>query len=289
MGLITNVGTSHIELLGSRENIARAKAELFDALPAGGIAFVNADDDYARSCATSAACDERGVRTVFYDGSGANAPPCRRARHRPMRRPVRVGDRHRLDERAPHVHDERRHFEQMGLPEANGAHACTLELRGAHNVSNACAAAAVGPGEGMTLEQCCAALGARAARAGPPAGASTAGGRHGRRRRLQRQPRFHARVACDVRGDGSGGAAHRRARRHGRAGRFRVGMPRARGRRSRASGLDVLVCVGELVALIAAAAPRAAWTAARIHRRADADEAARRSRARACRRAMRCS
>ena len=34
-GLITNVGESHIELLGSRENIARAKSELFEALPAG--------------------------------------------------------------------------------------------------------------------------------------------------------------------------------------------------------------------------------------------------------------
>ena len=36
-GLVTNVGESHIELLGSRENIARAKAELLEALPAGGI------------------------------------------------------------------------------------------------------------------------------------------------------------------------------------------------------------------------------------------------------------
>jgi UDP-N-acetylmuramoyl-tripeptide--D-alanyl-D-alanine ligase len=40
VGVITNVGPAHLEFLGSIENIARAKAELIDALPAGGIAVV---------------------------------------------------------------------------------------------------------------------------------------------------------------------------------------------------------------------------------------------------------
>jgi UDP-N-acetylmuramoyl-tripeptide--D-alanyl-D-alanine ligase len=40
VGVITNIGPAHLELLGSIENIARAKAELIDALPAGGIAVV---------------------------------------------------------------------------------------------------------------------------------------------------------------------------------------------------------------------------------------------------------
>jgi UDP-N-acetylmuramoyl-tripeptide--D-alanyl-D-alanine ligase len=40
VGVITNVGPAHLELLGSIENIARAKAELIDALPPGGIAVV---------------------------------------------------------------------------------------------------------------------------------------------------------------------------------------------------------------------------------------------------------
>ena len=58
-GLITNVGTSHIELLGSRDEIAHAKAELFEALPEGrGLAFVNADDEYAeRLCDFAHACE----------------------------------------------------------------------------------------------------------------------------------------------------------------------------------------------------------------------------------------
>ncbi len=45
IGVVTNVGVSHMELLGSRENIARAKAELLAALPPNGLAVVNADDD----------------------------------------------------------------------------------------------------------------------------------------------------------------------------------------------------------------------------------------------------
>ena len=40
IGVITNIGSAHIELLGSHENIAKAKAELFARLPADGIAIV---------------------------------------------------------------------------------------------------------------------------------------------------------------------------------------------------------------------------------------------------------
>lgn len=46
-GVITNIGLSHIERLGSRDEIALAKRELFEALPAGGTAVFCADDDYA--------------------------------------------------------------------------------------------------------------------------------------------------------------------------------------------------------------------------------------------------
>jgi UDP-N-acetylmuramoyl-tripeptide--D-alanyl-D-alanine ligase len=40
IGVITNIGPAHLEQLGSIENIARAKAELIEALPAGGVAVV---------------------------------------------------------------------------------------------------------------------------------------------------------------------------------------------------------------------------------------------------------
>jgi UDP-N-acetylmuramoyl-tripeptide--D-alanyl-D-alanine ligase len=44
IGMITNVGEAHIALLGSREAIADAKQELLDALPAGAVAIIPADE-----------------------------------------------------------------------------------------------------------------------------------------------------------------------------------------------------------------------------------------------------
>lgn len=43
--MVTNVGTSHIGILGSQDNIAKAKKELIDALPADGTAILNGDDE----------------------------------------------------------------------------------------------------------------------------------------------------------------------------------------------------------------------------------------------------
>jgi len=43
-GLITNVGWGHTEFFGDINGVARAKSELFAALPTDGVAFVNADD-----------------------------------------------------------------------------------------------------------------------------------------------------------------------------------------------------------------------------------------------------
>jgi UDP-N-acetylmuramoyl-tripeptide--D-alanyl-D-alanine ligase len=45
-GIITNIGTAHIEFLGSREAIAEEKGMLARALPADGILFLPATSDY---------------------------------------------------------------------------------------------------------------------------------------------------------------------------------------------------------------------------------------------------
>jgi UDP-N-acetylmuramoyl-tripeptide--D-alanyl-D-alanine ligase len=55
MGLLTNVGASHVELLGSQDAVADAKAELFRYLGPDGAAFLNGDDEYSMRIAESTA------------------------------------------------------------------------------------------------------------------------------------------------------------------------------------------------------------------------------------------
>ena len=45
IGLITNIGVSHLETLHTRENILRAKLEICAGIPDGGTLIVNADND----------------------------------------------------------------------------------------------------------------------------------------------------------------------------------------------------------------------------------------------------
>ncbi len=46
IGVITNIGYSHIEKLGSRENILKAKAEIAANISGGGFLLLNGDDEY---------------------------------------------------------------------------------------------------------------------------------------------------------------------------------------------------------------------------------------------------
>ncbi len=46
VSIITNIGYAHIGNLGSRENIAKAKAEIYDGMNKGGFVFLNRDDDF---------------------------------------------------------------------------------------------------------------------------------------------------------------------------------------------------------------------------------------------------
>lgn len=56
IGCISTLGTSHIELLGSREEIARAKAELFAELPSDGHGYYRAEEDFTEILKEAAEC-----------------------------------------------------------------------------------------------------------------------------------------------------------------------------------------------------------------------------------------
>lgn len=158
-GVIVNAGEAHIELLGSRENIARAKAELFEALPATtGVAFVNGADDMADFMVEHARLAERMVTSVCCDGSGSyrvlngSAEEAGSWRARPA---VWAEDIELDEQGCPHFTLCCRGFADEWPPAEEDA--CTwrqevqLGLRGLHNVMNSCQAAAVGLMLGIEL------------------------------------------------------------------------------------------------------------------------------------------
>jgi len=131
MALVTNVGTSHIELLGSRDAIARAKSEVLAAVPEGsGAVFINASDEYAQRLCEYGCVFERDVEVVFFDGSGIDP-----FSYDGSLRPAVFASDVRLDGHG---------CPAFTLHVPGGAASCQMRLRGLHNVHNACAAAAVG-------------------------------------------------------------------------------------------------------------------------------------------------
>lgn len=66
MAVITNVGVTHIEQLGSQDNIYREKMSIQDGLKPGGILFLNGDDPRLKHARA-----KEGCKTVYY-GTGSN-------------------------------------------------------------------------------------------------------------------------------------------------------------------------------------------------------------------------
>jgi len=115
VGIVTNAGEDHLEGFGSVEVSARTNGELFAALPADGVAVINADDPHAplwRKLAAHAA-----VLSFGWDGSADV-----RAQDVAV---AAEGTRFRLHTPA-------------------GSATVRLRLPGRHNVANALAAAAAG-------------------------------------------------------------------------------------------------------------------------------------------------
>jgi UDP-N-acetylmuramoyl-tripeptide--D-alanyl-D-alanine ligase len=126
IGLVLNVGAAHIGEFGSVSGTARAKGELVEALPADGVAVLNADDPLVAAMAGRTAA--RVVR--FGESAGADVRAVG----------VTLDDRGR----ASYTLDGRR---------------VRLGVTGAHQVSNTLAAAAVALELGMSPDEVAEALG----------------------------------------------------------------------------------------------------------------------------------
>lgn len=131
IGVVLNVGTSHIGEFGSVDNIARAKGELAEAVPAdGGVAVLNADDPRVRAMTA-----------------------------RTKGRVVLVGESADADLRAVDVTLDERGRASYTLVGPQGRAAVTLGISGRHQVGNTLAAAAVAVELGLPFAELPQALG----------------------------------------------------------------------------------------------------------------------------------
>lgn len=270
-GLIVNVGESHIELLGSRENIARAKAELLRELPEGtGRAFVNAADDFADFVREDAHLDARRVPCVLFDGSPDAAARRVAADATDVVRPAMWAEQVELDEQGR----PRFVLHAAGFDDAAGEapHVeqapCTLNLRGLHNVANACAAAAVGRAFGMSLAAVAAALANAEPEAGRQEVLAARGGFTVVNDAYNANPdsmRASLVTFCALEVSGRRVAVLGDM---GELGDFAPACHAGIGELAATLPLDRLVCVGELATYIADAAEGAGMDAARIVRAA---------------------
>jgi UDP-N-acetylmuramoyl-tripeptide--D-alanyl-D-alanine ligase len=130
ISVVLNVGVAHIGEFGSVETIALAKGELVEALPADGLAVLNADDPLVDAMASRTAA-----------------------------RVVRYGESERADVRAVDVTVDGRGRPSYTLVTPEGSAPVRLGLTGRHQVSNSLAAAAVARELGMPRADLAAALG----------------------------------------------------------------------------------------------------------------------------------
>jgi len=137
IGAVLNVGRAHAGEFGSLDGVAKAKAELPEALPADGVAVLNADDPRVLAMAARTA-----ARVVTFSTDRAAAADVKAV-------DVRLDDLGRASFR-------------LLMP--GGIAPVTLNLHGAHHVPNALAAAAIAAELGMDTPAIADALCAAAAR-----------------------------------------------------------------------------------------------------------------------------
>ncbi len=129
IGAVLNVGSAHLGEFGSREAIAQAKGELVEALPADGLAVLNADDPLVAGMAS-----------------------------RTSARVVLVGEAATADVRADNVALDDLGRARFTVHAGGASEDVALRLVGAHHVGNALTAAAIALECGMTLADVATAL-----------------------------------------------------------------------------------------------------------------------------------
>ena len=145
-GVVLNVGHAHAGEFGGLDQVARAKGELPEALPADGVAILNADDP--RVLAMAARTQARVVTFTARSQSRSSQQS-----HVPQ----------------PSVRATDIRLDDLGRPSftlltSEGSAPVTLRLHGAHNVPNALAAAALAGELGLGLDGIADGLGAAVAR-----------------------------------------------------------------------------------------------------------------------------
>ncbi|MCQ2482327.1 MAG: UDP-N-acetylmuramoyl-tripeptide--D-alanyl-D-alanine ligase [Clostridia bacterium] len=64
VALITNIGCSHIERLGSRDNILKAKTEILNGMKSGSLLIINGDDSYLERFVETHSGSNDGIRVA---------------------------------------------------------------------------------------------------------------------------------------------------------------------------------------------------------------------------------
>ncbi|MDP4179780.1 MAG: UDP-N-acetylmuramoyl-tripeptide--D-alanyl-D-alanine ligase [Bacillota bacterium] len=124
IAIITNIGMAHIEKLGSKQNILKAKMEIMEGLPQDGVVVLNGDDSLLLGL--------KGFlkyKTVYY------------------------GTEEGLDYQAYNVKTMGETGVCFEIAIGNADYKINIPTPGAHNVYNALAAIAVGSELGMSMEE----------------------------------------------------------------------------------------------------------------------------------------
>jgi len=155
-GAVLNVGHAHEGEFGGLDQIARAKGELVEALPADGAAILNADDPRVLAMASRTA-----ARVVTFS-AGAPLPAHVPDSKSPQKPQTSHGSQATIRATGIRLDDLGRPSFTLLAPE--GSAPVTLRLHGAHNVPNALAAAALARELGLGLADIADGLSAAVAR-----------------------------------------------------------------------------------------------------------------------------